>query len=297
MLSRMTAETLAIVGAGRVGQTLGRALRQRGYRIAAVVDLTPRLAQAAARFIGGGSAMSSSGADKLHAGVAAAETVLVSVPDPKIRAVAQWLAGVDREGWRGKVVLHTSGSRSARELAPLKRLGAYCGSFHPLFPFPHPLRAFPKPVFFGIEGDAKACQQARRLACALGGIPIPVRTGGKVLYHAAGALASGHLMTLVDLGRRALARAGVPRKYTRQALLPLVRNTVAQYERLAEKAWTGPLARGDLETVQKHLVALAKLPPHFREAYTTLARVALILYKPGSSAERLRIEKLLRQAK
>jgi len=296
MLWRKMAKTLAIVGAGRVGQTLGRALAQRGYRIEAVVELTPQRAQAAVRFMGSGQAMSSSRADKLRAGVAAAETMLVSVPDPSIRPVAHWLASLGRESWRGKVVLHTSGSRSARELAPLKRLGAHCGSFHPLFPFPRPLRSFPKPVFFGIEGDAKACQRARRLARALGGIPIPVSARGKVLYHAAGALASGHLMTLIDLGTRALVRAGVPRKQTRRALLPLIRSTIAQYERLGEKAWTGPLARADSETVQKHLLALRKLPAHFREVYATLGRVALTLYTRGQSVGRSRLEELLKRA-
>lgn len=182
-------------------------------------------------------------------------------------------------GWRGKVVLHTSGSRDARPLRPLSRLGARCGSFHPLFPFPHPLKDFPRGIFFGIEGDPAALRCARELGRALGGTTVRISSGRKPLYHAAAALAAGHLFTLVDLSARVLERLGLAKRTARTALLPLARATIEQYAQRGERAWTGPLARGDTETVWKHVAALENLPPHFLQAYAVLARAAVALYR------------------
>lgn len=274
MLSRTMSRTIAVVGPGRVGQTLGRALRRRGYRIGVVAARSLRRARQAVKFIGGAGP-----ANKLGAELVGADTLLVAVPDRQIAAVAKELARVGGRTWRGKVVLHTSGARAARELAALGRLGAHCGSLHPLFPFPQPLRWFPRGVFFGIEGDPVAVRRARELARALGGEAIRVPPRQKVLYHAAAAMVSGHLLTLADLGARVLRRIGVPMQPARRALLPLIRHTLDQYARLGERAWTGPLARGDAETVWEHLAALEKLPPYFLPVYATLGRAAVALYR------------------
>lgn len=266
--------TIALVGPGRVGQTLARALRRRGYRIGMVAARSPQKADRAVQFIGGGSPTSRRGIELLDA-----DTVLLSVPDTAIASVARALARVGGQGWHSKVVLHTSGSRSSRELSSLGRLGAYCGSFHPLFPFPRPLRQFPRGVFFGVEGSPAAVRRARELARALDGVPIHIPPRRKVLYHAAGALASGHLLTLADLAARVLTRAGVPSRQARRALLPLIRSTLEAYAQLGAPAWTGPLARGDTKTVSKHHAALAKLPPYFLQTYQVLGRAGVALYR------------------
>lgn len=266
--------TIALVGPGRVGQTLARALRQRGYRITGVLARAPGKARQAVRFIGGGRATSG-----WSAGLLAADTILVAVPDGKISSVARELARRGGQAWRGKVVLHTSGSRRASELARLARRGAYCGCLHPLFPFPWPLREFPRGVFFGIEGHPVALRRARELARVLGGEAVRIAPRGKVLYHTAGALAAGHLLTLVDLAAHLLRRAGVPSRQARHALVPLSRATLEQYARVGPRAWTGPLARGDRETVWKHLDALEKLPSHFLHVYGALGRAAVKLYR------------------
>lgn len=274
MLARWMSRTIAIVGPGRVGQTLARALRQCGYRIGVVASRSPKRARAAVKFIGGGRAVNG-----LSPALFDADTLLLPVSDAHIAAIARKLANTGGRRWRGKVVLHTSGSRSSRELGPLRRLGAQCASFHPLFPFPQPLRWFPEGVFFGIEGDRAAVRRARELARALEGVPLRVPARQKVLYHAAGALASGQLLTLADLGARVLRRIGVPRRQASRALLPLIRSTIEQYAQLGERAWTGPLARGDAETVGKHLAALEKLPPYFLQAYAVLGQAAVALYR------------------
>lgn len=280
---------IAIVGAGRAGQTVGRCLRQNGFRIGPVVTRSLRSARRAARFIGGGEPCGHIGESVFRADV-----ILVGVPDPDIRDTAQMLAGFGRSRCRGKVFLHMSGSRGAQELAPLGRLGAHCGSLHPLLPLPWRLPALPKPIFFAVEGDPQARVWGARMARAAGGVPVEIRTRDKTLYHAAAALVGGHLMTMVELGARMLMRAGASEKRARQMILSPIPSTLRQYERLGEKAWTGPVARSDLETVSKHLTALEKLSPYFSEVYRVVGRASLRVFGGGMTAQRRRLERLLR---
>lgn len=265
-------KTLALVGPGRVGQTLARALRRR-HRIGAVVARRLRAARAAVRFIGAGQARA-----RLDAALGQADIILIAVPDRQVAEAAHSLGQLNIN-WRGKVVLHTSGALGSQELGLLQECRAAVGSLHPLYPFPRPLRQFPRGVVFGLEGDRRAVREAAALVRALGGQPMRIRPEEKALYHAAATMVAGHLMTLVDLGTRLLARAGASKTRARHALLPLVRETLESYERWGARAWTGPLERGDAETVWHHLVALKTLPRHYREAYLALAHAGLVLYR------------------
>ncbi|MFQ5778094.1 MAG: Rossmann-like and DUF2520 domain-containing protein [Terriglobia bacterium] len=271
------AKTIAIVGAGRVGQTLGRALRRRGYRIGSVVTQSARTTRRAARFIGAGQPEAS-----LTPKIARASIVLLATPDPTLASLARQLARWETR-WRGKVVLHASGTQNARVLEPVRRRGAAIGSMHPIFPFSQPLKEFPRGVFFGIEGDRRGVKRAKALVCALGGVPVTVRSTRKSLYHAAAALSAGQLMTLFDLASRALSQAGVPRAQARQALLPLAQATLDAYAQQGERSWVGPLARGEARIVKRHLAALGKLSRRHREVYALLGRAALELYRGKGS--------------
>ncbi len=274
-----------------MGQTLGRALRRRGWRIAAVATRSPRTAQAAARFIGAGQPISNlkSRISKFDG----APVILIATNDGQVPIVARTLARL-KKNWRGRVVLQASGALSSRVLAPLAKRGAAAGSLHPLYPFPKPLKAFPPGVVFGVEGDPRALKQALALVKALRGQALEVRSTEKALYHAAAALVAGHLLTLADLGVRALVRAGVRKSRARTVLVPLAQATLGWYARQGARAWTGPLARGDADTVRRHLAELRKLPPQYGETYRALARAALSLYRKGSSRETRMLRRLLR---
>jgi predicted short-subunit dehydrogenase-like oxidoreductase (DUF2520 family) len=286
----MAKKTIAIVGAGRVGQTLARALRRRGWRIGAVVTRRASSARAAARFIGAGTPISSvkSQISKLDG----AGIILVTTNDNQVPVAARTLARL-RKSWRGRVVLQASGALSSRVLAPLGRRGAAVGSLHPLYPFPKPLKVFPPGVVFGVEGDSRALREALALVRSLKGEPMEVRSTEKALYHAAAALVAGHLLTLADMGVRALVRAGVRKSRARTVLVPLAQATLRCYERWGGRAWTGPLARGDADTVRRHLTELRKLPPQYGETYRTLARAALALYRKRSSQGTKKLRRLL----
>jgi predicted short-subunit dehydrogenase-like oxidoreductase (DUF2520 family) len=261
------AETVSIVGAGRLGKTLGRRLRELGWQVGAV--LTRRLARsrAAARAIGGGTPEVA-----LTGRVLAADVVLLTTPDSALRRTAERLARHGREACRGAIILHTSGALDRRPLAALRRMGALTGSLHPMQTFSG--RADPnfQGVIFAVEGEQRAQQAARRIARALGGVPILIGGRSKPAYHAAGALVSGHALALVEAATDILLRVGFTRKRALEALLPLMRQMLDNFEELGPQAsWTGPIARGDYAIVRKHANALRRYPREFQQSYAALA--------------------------
>jgi predicted short-subunit dehydrogenase-like oxidoreductase (DUF2520 family) len=267
MLSRWMAETVSIVGAGRVGRTLGRCLRELGWQVGAVLTRRVATSRAAARAIGAGTPQVA-----LSPGVLAADVVLLTTPDGELRRTAERLAQQARERCRGAIILHTSGALDRSPLAALARMGAWTGSLHPMQTFSG--RADPnfQGVIFAVEGERRAQQAARRIARALGGVPIRVGGESKPAYHAAGALVSGHALALVEAATEILLRVGFTRKRALEALLPLMRQMLDNFEELGPQAsWTGPIARGDYAIVQKHADALRRYPREFEESYAALA--------------------------
>lgn len=282
-------ETVAIVGAGRVGRTLGRRLRELGWRIGPVVTRSQATARAAVRAIGAGAP---------HAGLtrqlAAADLVLIATPDAAIAATARKLARLGGGEWRGRVVLHTSGALASGALAPLARRGAAVGSLHPFQTFSGRGVTELEGVLFTAEGDARAVRTARRIARALGGMVVRLEGKDKPAYHAAGGFAAGHLLAVLEAGTRLLMSLGFTRRQAVRALAPMARQTLANFERLgAWAAWTGPLARRDWETIRRHVAALGRYPREFGEAYAALMRLAVRLFAPADAALRRRLKRAL----
>jgi predicted short-subunit dehydrogenase-like oxidoreductase (DUF2520 family) len=326
MLSRCMSRMISIVGAGRVGATLGKRLRKLGWRIGAVVTRTAGTARAARRTIRAGTPMSFS-ADLATPGISRgpefftpsgaegqlrshsparsgalapearavsrifeADVVLVAVPDAQIARVAASLARIAGRACRGKVVLHTSGALDRTALAPLGRLGAFTGSLHPMQTFTG--RGAPNltGVVFAIEGHPRARRSAAQIARELGGVPVTIEGSGKPAYHAAGALAAGHALALFEAATRILMARGFSRRRAMGALLPLTRQMLENFERHgARAAWTGPIVRGDFAVVAKHAKALRGFPLEFAQAYAALARLSarLLAKNPAPVISRL----------
>ncbi|MGA7444967.1 MAG: DUF2520 domain-containing protein, partial [Candidatus Sulfotelmatobacter sp.] len=130
-------------------------------------------------------------------------------------------------------------------------------------------------VPFAVEGDRKAVRVARRIVLDLNGHPCPIRKRNKAVYHAWGMFTSPLLVALLSATEQVAAAAGVPRKAAKHRMLPILRQTLANYESLgASEASSGPIVRGDVETVKKHLTELRTIPAA-REVYLALVRVAL----------------------
>lgn len=278
-------KTLAILGAGRVGRALGRRLRELDWKIGVVVSRSEPAARRAVRFIGAGTPH---GALTRH--VFGSHVILIATPDDAIAFVARELARMVGEELCGKVVLHTSGALDSRALAPVKECGAAVGSMHPLQTFSGVGVPDLEGKVFAVEGDVVAARAARQIARALGGSPVQVAGDKKVLYHAAAALASGHVLALMEAATRLLISLGMKRNEAARALLPLTRQVLDNFERVGPRAaWTGPLARGDYKIVEAHLRALRDSEEEIAQAYEGLNRLAarVLAQHPASTAAEL----------
>ena len=272
--------TLSIIGAGRVGRALGRRLRELGWKIGAVVTSSESSARKAVRSIGAGRAHAF-----LTRQVLAAQVILITTQDHSVAAVAGELARIGAEELRSKIVLHTSGALSSDVLDPVRQCGAAVGSMHPLQTFSGvgvpPLEG----RVFTIEGDVVAVRMARQMARALGAVPVQIEGSKKPLYHAAGALAAGNVLALMEAATRLMTAAGMKRREAVRALLPLTRQVLENFERLGPRAaWTGPLSRGDYGVVAAHTEAMKDLPPEFAQAYKEVNRLAAVVLAQDSAS-------------
>lgn len=262
--------SLAIIGAGRVGRALGRRLREEGWRIGAVVARSEASARRAVRFIGAGQAHAAA-----VRSILASQVVLIAVPDDEIASVAAELSRIGGEELQGRVVLHTSGALDSRVLDPVRECGANVGSMHPLQTFTGKNVPSLEGRVFAVEGDTRAMRVAQQIARSLGASPARIEGEKKVLYHAAAAIAAGHVLAVEEAATQLLISLGMVRREAVRALLPLTRQVLENFERLGPRAaWTGPLSRGDYKTVAAHLYALRDSPEEIAAAYEVLNRLA-----------------------
>jgi len=278
-------ESVSIVGAGRVGRTLGRRLHELGWRVDAVTARSISNARAAIRVIGAGDP-----SDRPTHQVLNSRVVLVTVPDAAIECMASHLAQLGGQEWRGRVVLHTSGAMEPCALEPLAQLGAATGSMHPMQTFSHQNTPDLAKCVFGIDGAPAALRAARKMIHQMGGVAVRLSGTNKAAYHAAGSFACVHVLTIIEAATRLLMTQGFTRRQAMRALLPLTRQTLDNFERVGPyAAWTGPLSRGDFLTLQKHLGALSEMDTEYLQAYDVLSRLAVKILdpKPGRLAEQL----------
>lgn len=199
------------------------------------------------------------------------EAVFLAVPDGVVPELAHTLAG-HGDAPVGCAAFHLSGVLSTDVLAPLHARGYAVGSFHPLQSLAHPVTAAERipGSWVAVTGSPQAVSVARRLTSSLGCRVLTVPEAWRPVYHAAAVMASNFLPPLLDAAARLLEQAGVAHEDALPALLPLVRGTLDNVEELGvERAVTGPVARGDMETVELHLRALA---PEDRRLYALLGR-------------------------
>jgi predicted short-subunit dehydrogenase-like oxidoreductase (DUF2520 family) len=281
-------EPVACVGAGRAGTTLLHALTSAGMRVGAIVNRSLESSQRARRIVGQGVAATDLAACAGH------PLVIVAAPDLALPGVAERLARAIPDVASPSVALQLSGALAASALAPLGARGFALGSFHPLQTFADPELAL-RPIAgitFGIEGDAAAITAMRALAGRLEAHVLELNPADKMLYHAAAALAASGLVALSDLATRALAEIGATERAW-QALEPLVRGTLDNLASLSpSSALTGPIARGDAETVLGHLRALAERAPRLVAPYVALALAAVDLAERHERIPRERAQEL-----
>jgi predicted short-subunit dehydrogenase-like oxidoreductase (DUF2520 family) len=262
--------SIAIVGAGNLAAALAVSLHGAAYTIEAVMARSRgeslRNARKLAKQVGS-RAVVSPGASL------PADLIWFCVPDPQIAAAARSFALMP--GWKGRVALHSSGALSSDELAVLREQGASVASVHPLMTFVRGSRPSLAEVPFAVEGDAAAVRVARRIVKDLGGNSHAIRKEDKAAYHAWGTFASPLLTALLATTEQVAAVAGVPRHQARKRMMPILQQTLANYSAFgAARGFSGPIVRGDVDTVKRHLHALRDIPAA-RDVYAALAGAAL----------------------
>ncbi|MDQ1422400.1 MAG: hypothetical protein QOJ52_4362 [Acidimicrobiaceae bacterium] len=299
--------TISIIGAGRLGTALARALAQSGYTIKALMARSLRHAKRAAELIGTHPlALTSRQLNQLPL----SDILFITTPDDSVAKVADELAAtinsrrlqIKGQSKRpGQTALHTSGALSSAALESLREVGFATGSMHPLVSVSDSIHGAQslRSAFFCVEGSRAAVLVARQMVRVLGAESFSISAEDKALYHAAAVMASGHTTALFDIAMEMLTRCGLPPSRARKVLLPLLRSTLENlYTNDPARALTGTFARADTATVRRHLAALRGVAmPEALAAYQLLGRRSLRLAKAaGASSGALKaIEQALKK--
>jgi len=277
-------EQIAIIGAGKVGTAMAYLLQKAGYGVAAVSDRNP---SALVDILSYTSAQPCSSPEEA---ARKADFILITTPDDEIAGTCRTLSDSGAI-LPGNKVVHMSGAGGLDLLESARRSGALVASIHPIQSFAdigELLRTLPGSAF-GVTAQEELVGWAEKLVRDLGGKPFLVREADKPLYHAAACMASNYLTTLLHTVETIYASFGLTREQSIEAFWPLVLGTIRNIERQGTvSALTGPIARGDTGTVQKHLDAFYLKLPHFLRIYQEMGvlTVELGVEKGSLSTER-----------
>lgn len=266
---------VGFIGAGRVASVLAPALRDAGYAVTAVASRTRASAERLAAAVPGCNAVTAQDV------VQRAEVVFITTLDGAIAEVAGALRWTPE-----RMAVHCSGALTLAPLQSAARQGAPCGSFHPIQTFaPGGGAATLQGVHVGIEADAGARDVLWAMAGRLGATPLDVPAVARPLYHAAAVLSCGYVVTLLADALRLWRAAGLPEAEGAQALAMLARSTLDHAAAVGHaRALTGPVARGDVETVAVHLTAIAQAVPEVLGLYAEVGlRSAALALTAGAA--------------
>ena len=272
-------KSVAIVGLGRVGMALAVLLWRQGFRRLSVCDHNPAKVKALNEWIDGPITVCSTPAEA----VAGAELVFFAVQDRYIAEVAANVAKCSPgKDMAGCFFAHLSGSLTSEVLQPLAAMDAITFSLHPLQSMADVAGAVKAlaGAYFSFEGDERAFPVAETVVAALDGNLVRLAATDKVLYHAAAVVSSNFFIALEEMAITMMTGIGVDADTARRMLLPLIRGSFENLERVSPaEALTGPIVRGDDQTVAAHLTTLREKFPDYLEAYRLLAGLNLDLAK------------------
>jgi len=268
-----------------VGTALAARLAGRGYPVVAVSSLSRASAQKLAQAAGGCQIF-----DSNQAVADNAELIFITTPDDAIASV------VSNVNWHpGQSVVHCSGADSTDILKQAKEAGAEVGAFHPLQTFASPQQAMENipGSTFALEAEEPLLGTLKSMAAALEGQWVELKASDKVLYHAAAVLACNYMVTLTKLAADLWQTFDVPQEKATKALVPLLRGTLHNIETIGiPNCLTGPIARGDIGTINKHLDALQQTAPQLVSTYRELGRQTIPIALAKGRIDELQARKL-----
>ena len=278
-------ENIGFIGVGPVGTAFGVNLSQRGYHVMGVYDMSPEAAQRFAEAVPG-CQIYEKGQDLADA----ADFVFITTPDdiiPKVAAQLKWHTG--------QSVIHCSGATSTHALEPAKQLGANIGSIHPCQTFAgidQAIENLPGSTF-AIEAEEPVRGVLKKVAADLNGDYVFLTAEDKALYHAAACIACNYFYTLVKLATDLWQNFGKSTAEATKAYIPLLQGAVNNISNVGlPGCLTGPIARGDLSTIQKHLDALREKAPSIVSLYKALGRETIPIALAKGTLDHNAAEKL-----
>lgn len=264
-----------IMGAGVVGTALAARLVRAGVPVAGLHGRQAELSDAASAISG---VLASSG--DIPDMLSQSDVVIVSVRDERIKEIVDRLIREKRLN-KNQVLLHTSGANASGDiLSAAKSHVKALGTLHPLVSFADPRLAAEgmRTVAFGLEGDPVARRVAGKLVGLMGARSVVLDSKNLALYHAGAVIVSNYVVALADLGKSLLVEAGVAADQALPALIPLMTSVVQNLAQVGlPGALTGPVERGDVSSVERHLESLKKRAPQVVDLYKLLGRDVLRL--------------------
>lgn len=287
---------LNVIGAGKLGRSLARLFSDAGLvTIGDIYNRNSEHSHSAQAFIGAGRVITN--IEQLSN--EPAELWMVATPDDAIGDCAKQLAALAGMSWEKTTVFHSSGLKTSAELSALQKLGSSIASAHPAHSFASPERSVTSfdSTVCTLEGDEQAINILGSLLRAIGGQTTTIEPEAKPLYHAATVMASNYLIALLGASETLLEKAGIEETLAWAVLSPLMRQSLENgLTEGAINALTGPIARGDINTLQAHLKAIEQKAPDLRSTYTTMGAQALKLVQQKNALNKKEvaaIEKLL----
>jgi len=277
----------SIIGAGKVGSTLALALHDKKFPIVSIISKSGKHAIDLAKKVHCKRAST-----KLLDVDPSTEYILIAVSDPSLEEVAFELSKIKQLKFKKLCVIHCSGVYSSDVLNPLKKKGATVASMHPIQTFPktrtpEQMRSKLKNIFYGVEGNPQAIEKVEIIVRALEGKSVIISKELKPLYHVACVFASSYMATLLntisDLSKTLNLKAT-----WMEVFGPLLTATMENVVRdSTATAITGPIVRGDHQTIDLHLEALSRYAPQFLPLYTiTGIEVARIVKNRGTIGQK-----------
>jgi len=223
-----------------------------------------------------------SGVDEILSGI-----ILIATQDSEIENVVKELSS--KTIAENSFVFHTSGSLSSDVLTGLRAKDCFVGSIHPLVSVSNPILGVEtfRDAYFCVEGDENAVTVANQIVETVGGKSFSIATANKILYHASAIMSAGHIVGLVDASMEMLKKCGLDANVSKEILIPLIKSTVKNIEKQENsEALTGTFARGDKETLEKHIETIREnTSPEILELYLNLGERSLKLAKEQGVGE------------
>jgi len=294
-------KTVGIVGVGKVGGAMAVLLTRAGYDVAFISSTNEeKLALAdrevrrerATRGVSGGPVVLTDPVSES----AVVDILFITTSDRVIGDVARDLA--ERSGVSdGQIVAHMSGSLTSQVLEPVRDRGALAASLHPLQSFAdvsQAIKNIPGSIFC-LEGDEGTLVELSAIIDVLGGVKLEIPAEHKPLYHAGAVVASNYLVSLVWVSLMMYEAIGLDNTAAVDALMPLIEGTLKNIRALgAPRALTGPIARGDWETVADHLEVMQATTPHLMDVYRSMGKLTVRAARENNSTTDELLEKINR---